>query len=92
MQVAIFGSLREVAGVSMIDVPSEKGGSVRDVLDGAFRHCPELRESVLDEEGQLRDFVSVLLGGRNIQLLQGLETPIGEAGRVAIFPAVAGGV
>jgi sulfur-carrier protein len=91
VQVALFASLREVAGVSVLDVPAESGDTVGEVLEGLFEHCPELREKVMDEENELQDAVSVLLAGRNVCLLQGLDTPVGQAERVALFPAVAGG-
>ena len=91
MQVALFASLREVAGVSVLEVPADSGNTVRDVLEGLFERCPELRAKMLDEENELQDAVSVLLAGRNVCLLQGLDTPVGQAERVAVFPAVAGG-
>jgi sulfur-carrier protein len=91
VQVALFASLREVAGVSVLEVPADGDDTVGKVLEALFERCPELREKVMDEKGELQDAVSVLLAGRNVCLLQGLNTPVGSAERVAVFPAVAGG-
>ncbi len=46
---------------------------------------------VLSAEGELRQFVNVFVGSRNIRSLEGLSTPLAEGDVVAIVPAVAGG-
>lgn len=50
-----------------------------------------LRERVLSPQGELRQFVNVFVGSRNIRSLSGLETPLAEGDVVTIVPAVAGG-
>ena len=51
----------------------------------------ELRERISDEDGELRRFVNVYVGGEDIRFLDGLETPVADGGEVQILPAVAGG-
>ena len=46
---------------------------------------------VLSPEGELRQFVNVFVGSRNIRSLDGLATPLAEGDVIAIVPAVAGG-
>jgi molybdopterin converting factor small subunit len=41
--------------------------------------------------GELLPFVQVMLKGRLVRDLQGLDTPVGENKEMAIFPPVAGG-
>lgn len=50
-----------------------------------------LLERVLGPEGELRSFVNVFVGSRNIRSLAGLATPLAEGDVIAIIPAVAGG-
>ena len=49
-------------------------------------------EKLLDNSGELRSFVNVYIGERNIRSLVGLKSPIGEGDILSIVPAVAGGV
>lgn len=66
------------------------GSTVGEVLDALFRESPELKERIT-EEGQLRRFVNVYLGGEDIRFGDGLETAVEDGSELTILPAVAGG-
>ena len=51
----------------------------------------ELRERIADDDGELRRFVNVYVGGEDIRFLDGLATEVADGGEVTILPAVAGG-
>jgi molybdopterin converting factor small subunit len=61
------------------------------VLEGVFAAHPELRERISDDDGGLRRFVNVYVGGEDIRYLDGLDTAVAEGAEVQILPAVAGG-
>lgn len=46
---------------------------------------------VLSPDGELRQFVNVFVGDRNIRSLNGLATSLAEGDVIVIVPAVAGG-
>ena len=89
MQVRLFGTLRLFAGAKAIEVETED--TVRSLLGKVTTQCPALREKVFDEEGSLRNSIHVLVNGRSIRYLDGLDVPVQESDRVALFPAVGGG-
>jgi molybdopterin synthase sulfur carrier subunit len=60
------------------------------VLDALSEQFDELRERIADDGG-LRRFVNVYIGGEDIRFLDGLETPVSDGDEVTILPAVAGG-
>ena len=66
------------------------GSTVGEVLDSLFEQFADLRERICDD-GDLRRFVNVYVGGEDIRYLDGLATPVSEGGEVQILPAVAGG-
>jgi MoaD family protein len=66
------------------------GGTVGEVLDGLFERYDELRERIYDDGG-LRRFVNVYVGGEDIRFLAGLDTEVSDGDEVTILPAVAGG-
>ncbi len=68
-----------------------EGATVQEVLEGLFSQYSELRERISDEDGSLRRFVNVYLGGEDIRFLEGLATPVADGAELTILPAVAGG-
>jgi len=68
-----------------------EGATVAKVLDGLFAQFGELRERIAEDDGTLRRFVNVYVGGEDIRFLDGLATPVLDGGEITILPAVAGG-
>ena len=67
-----------------------EGETVGEVLDALYERYAELRSRIA-EDGGLRRFVNVYVGGEDIRFLDGLETPVSDGDEVTILPAVAGG-
>lgn len=68
----------------------EEAATVGEVLDGLYERYDGLRERIA-EDGDLRRFVNVYVGGEDIRFLDGLETAVEDGDEVTILPAVAGG-
>lgn len=66
------------------------GSTVGEVLDSLYERYAELEDRITDDGG-LRRFVNVYLGGEDIRFLDGLETAVSDGDEVTILPAVAGG-
>ncbi|HZO76950.1 MAG TPA: ubiquitin-like small modifier protein 1 [Solirubrobacteraceae bacterium] len=66
------------------------GETVGEVLDALYDRYGELRSRIA-EDGGLRRFVNVYVGGEDIRFLDGLETEVSDGDEVTILPAVAGG-
>lgn len=66
------------------------GSTVGEVLDSLFEQFSGLRERIC-ENGDLRRFVNVYVGGEDIRFLSGLDTDVSDGDEVTILPAVAGG-
>jgi sulfur-carrier protein len=69
---------------------SVDGSTVGEVLDALYDRYGELRSRIA-EDGGLRRFVNVYVGGEDIRFLDGLQTPVSDGDEVTILPAVAGG-
>jgi molybdopterin synthase sulfur carrier subunit len=67
-----------------------EGATVGEALEWVFAEYGELRER-LYQDGGLRRFVNVYLGGEDIRFLDGLDTAVPAGGELTILPAVAGG-
>ena len=89
MRVRVFGTLRALVGAKEVEV--EAAGTVGNVLEKLTAGNPALREQVLDEDGNLQSSIHVLVNGRSIRFLDGLDTAIQEDDQFALFPPVGGG-
>ena len=52
---------------------------------------PDARPHLLDEDGNLRPFVNVFVGGKSVKGTGGLSTPLEDGAQVTLVPAIAGG-
>ena len=52
---------------------------------------PGFRDRLLDEKGELRQFVNVYLNDEDVRLGSGLKAKVNEKDEISIVPAVAGG-
>ncbi len=64
---------------------------MRDVLHRLVACYPELYQKLWDVEGKQTGYVQILLNGRPIQYLQGLDTPVQPTDNLRLFPPVGGG-
>jgi MoaD family protein len=87
--VKIPTQLRAVTG-GEAETEVEEASTVGEVLDGLYERYDGLRERIA-EDGDLRRFVNVYVGGEDIRFLDGLETQVEDGDEVTILPAVAGG-
>ncbi len=89
VKVKIPTQLRSVTGGDA-ETEVEEAGTVGEVLDGLYDRYDGLRDRIA-EDGDLRRFVNVYVGGEDIRFLDGLETNVDDGDEVTILPAVAGG-
>lgn len=66
------------------------GATVGEVLDSVFAEHTELKQRITDD-GEVRRFVNVYVGGEDIRFGEGLGTGVEDGAEVTILPAVAGG-
>ena len=91
MEVRVYATLRLKTGNASIDVKAGPGDTVQDAINQLLELYPVLAPDVLTEGGELVNHVQVFLNGRNIRLIQGLDSVIQEGQRLNIFPPVGGG-
>jgi molybdopterin synthase sulfur carrier subunit len=88
-QFRIPGPLRRLSeGQITVPVEATDLGSAIDALDARY---PGFRDRLLDEKGELRQFVNVYLNDEDVRLGSGLKAKVSEKDEISIVPAVAGG-
>jgi molybdopterin synthase sulfur carrier subunit len=76
MRVRIFATLRLLVGAKEVEVNVEAGDTVRNMLEKLTAQYPVLSKRVLDDDGNLQSSITVLVNGRSIKFLDGLNSTI----------------
>ena len=79
---------RMTSGLNKVEIESATVGHMVSDLEAAY---PGFKERLVDENGDLRNFVNIFVNGEDVRFLQGLDTAIKSGDEVSIVPAVAGG-
>lgn len=91
MRIRIYATLRDLLGTNAVDLPLAEPAPVGTVLRQLAAHHPALGEKLWDDSGRMTGLVTVLLNGRSIEYLAGMETPITDSDTLSLFPPVGGG-
>ena len=89
VKIRSFAGFRHILGKEN-EVGLAEGASIKDLLDALCAAHGELKPLVFGESG-IRDDVNVIVDGKNIAALQGMQTKLAEGNVVALFPAAIGG-
>lgn len=88
-QFRIPGPLRKLSeGQTTVDVEANDLSSAIEALDARY---PGFKDRLLDDSGELRQFVNVYLNDEDVRLGSGLKARVGSGDEISIVPAVAGG-
>ena len=72
-------------------VVSTDGSTVGEVFAALVDRYPNMRDSLLGEDGGLHKFVNVYRNDEDIRYLEQLDTTLADGDVLSILPAVAGG-
>ena len=89
-QFRIPGPLRRLSeGEITVAVEASDLGAAIEALDARY---PGFRDRLLDDKGELRQFVNVYLNDEDVRLGPGLKAKVTDKDEISIVPAVAGGI
>ncbi len=69
-----------------------EGGTIQEVLEHLDLSFPGIRERLCDDRGAIRKFVNLYLNDEDIRFMDGEKTALEDGDKVAIIPAIAGGM
>jgi len=90
VKLKAFARFRDLLGGNL-ELDIESGAEVSDLLAHLLSRSEDLQDLIFEDSGELKDDVNILINGRHIESLEGLETELKEGDEVALFPAVVGG-
>ena len=68
------------------------GLTIKEVLQKIFDQYPQIKSHILDQNGEIRNFVNIYVNGTNIKEEDNLDTSVPVDSDIRIIPAIAGGL
>jgi len=86
------GALRHASGVDKLKRDLAEDSSIRDLINEIVREKPELKRALTGNQSkeQITNAL-ILVNGREISVLSGLETKIKDLDEVVFVPVIHGG-
>lgn len=92
IEVKFFTSLREITGKKVDEIQLQSIITVEELLTLlSDKYGKKFIEYIYNKKGKVQDFLSFLVNGRNINVLQGFDTKLKQGDIIAIIPPVGGG-
>ena len=92
VEVKFFTSLREITGKKADEIQLQSVITVEELLTLlSEKYGKKFREYIYNKKGKVQDFLSFLVNGKNINVLQGFDTELKQGDTIAIIPPVGGG-
>jgi MoaD family protein len=90
--IKFVGALRHAAGAEELSLDCEKDFSMRELLSGLTRRAPGLKRSLITQQVDDAELNAlVLVNGREVSVLGGLEAAVRDGDEVVFVPVVHGG-
>jgi MoaD family protein len=90
--VKFIGALRHVTGTSEFAFDCKGNVSIKELINILTKKLPALTRSLIDPQLEdPRPNVLILVNGREISILNGLDTTIQDENEVVLIPIVHGG-
>lgn len=76
-----------------VDCPTESldAATVGELLEAYFSRRPAVRGFVLDDQGEVRKHVKIMVDGRNVRDRVKLSDPLEPSSQIHVFQALSGG-
>jgi len=90
MKMKFLTTYRDIAGCRETEIPAPQ--NVKALLEALVSlYGDPMRKKLLDADGELLEDAVLLVNGKHISLLSGIDTTLSDDDKVSLFSAVAAG-
>ena len=90
--VKFIGAFRHISGKTQLNIESKNLSSLKDLVLKIVEEMPKLKENLIDQQsGEPKPNALTLINGREISVLNGLDTKLNDGDEVVFVPVVHGG-
>jgi MoaD family protein len=92
LTIKFIGALRHLSGQTQFTVSFQNGLSIKELIDTITQQMPALKHTFSDQElNDSRSNSLILINGKEISILKGLETKLCVGDEIVFVPVVHGG-
>ena len=92
LTLKFIGALRQISGNPQVKIDFQKGLTLKTMVAKVSVEMPQLGKIFSDQQlGDARSNALVLVNGREISVLDGLETVLQDGDEIVFIPVVHGG-
>ena len=91
LALKVIGALRQFSGKTQLTVSFQEAMSLKGLVTKISQEMPSLQKMLSDQLENSRSNALVLVNGREISVLNGLETKLNDGDEIVFIPVVHGG-
>ena len=91
LTLKFIGALRQISGKTQLTVNFQEGMSLKDLETKISEEMPRLDKTFSEQLNDARSNALILINGREISVLNGLETKLNDEDEIVFIPVVHGG-
>jgi len=92
IKIRLLGIFKRAYGTGEVSLETEEGESLREVVQKLTEFSPKLGSVLIDSElGDPRPNAVILVNGREVSVLNGLETKVNDRDEIVFIPVTHGG-
>ncbi len=93
LTVKFIGALRHITGKSELNLECTQDFSIQDLILQVTQDKPQLKANLISQQpdGTLKAHALILVNDREISVLSGLDTKLGDGDEIVFIPVVHGG-
>ena len=92
LTIKFIGALRKISGKTQLTIEYQQDMSVEELVTKLSQEMPELEKTFRDDSlNDSRSNALILVNGREISVLNGLETNLSNGDEIVFVPVVHGG-
>jgi molybdopterin synthase sulfur carrier subunit len=90
VEVKFLARFRDITGERSVTI--EHNGNITDLINILTeKYGNEFKNALFDKNGDLRDYMKILVNGEDVQAGGGLEAEVKNDDEIVIFQTIAGG-
>ena len=92
LTIKFIGALRRISAKTQLTINHEEGMSIKQLMAKMAQEVPPLERTLSDQQPEDSRFNAlILVNGREISVLNGLETKLKDGDEIVFVPVVHGG-
>lgn len=90
VEIKFLARFRDITKEKSVNI--EYTGNVDNLIDILTqKYGNEFKDALFDKEGNLRDYMKILVNGEDLDAIGGLEAEVGVRDEIVFFQTIAGG-